>query len=91
MILVSKLDINALAVIFMSVIYGIYLLVLQTNFSKQTPHYVSIKQQIEDREHRELSGELSPDQNDEEIIDLGSSEFNLMPVSSGNLVLLFYF
>lgn len=54
----------------MAIVYGVYLLVLQTNFSKSLPEYKKIKQQIEDKEHRELSGDLSSDQNDEEIINL---------------------
>lgn len=67
---VSILQIDLLTVVVMSIVYGIYLLILQTNFSKQSPTYSDIKQQIEDKEHRELSGELTPDQNDEEIVNL---------------------
>ncbi|HET6244923.1 MAG: hypothetical protein H0V01_00115 [Bacteroidetes bacterium] len=51
-------------------IYGIYLMILQTNFSKSKPQYKHIKLQLEEKEHQELSGELNSDQNDEEIINL---------------------
>lgn len=70
MLLVKKLEIETPAIAILGLFYGIYLLMLQTIFSKQTPTYLNIKQQIEDIEHRELSGELTPDQNDEEIINL---------------------
>ena len=69
-ILFSNEDLSVFLIISMAIIYGIYLLILQTNFSKSLPEYKKIKQQIEDKEHRELSGELSSDQNDEEIINL---------------------
>ncbi|OFX59007.1 MAG: hypothetical protein A2046_16365 [Bacteroidetes bacterium GWA2_30_7] len=69
-LLVKTLNVDEVGVVLMAIIYGIYLLILQTNFSKQVPLYKNIKQQIEDREHRELSGELNPEQNDEEIINL---------------------
>ncbi len=70
MLIVRKLEIDAALAVLLGIPYGIYLLVLQTNFSKQAPTYLSIKQQITDKEHKELSGELTPDQNDEEIINL---------------------
>ena len=69
-LLVKQLQTDGIGAALLAVVYGIYLLVLQTNFSKQVPSYGNIKQQIEDREHRELSGELTPEQNDEEIINL---------------------
>ncbi|MEN8251441.1 MAG: hypothetical protein ABFS32_21125, partial [Bacteroidota bacterium] len=69
-LLVVILEFDSMAVIITSLLYGSYLLILQTNFSKQLPTYLNIRQQIEDKEHRELSGELTPDQNDEEIVNL---------------------
>jgi hypothetical protein len=69
-ILFSNEDLSIFLIISMVIIYGVYLLILQTNFSKSLPEYKKIKQQIEDKEHRELSGELHSDQNDEEIINL---------------------
>ncbi len=68
-LLVRQMELNIYIVLCLVIVHGIYLLILQTNFSKRVPNYKNIKQQIEDREHRELSGDLSPDQNDEEIID----------------------
>lgn len=67
---ISKLGIDLIGMLFISIGYGLYILILQTNFSKQSPSYTSIKQQIEDKENMELSGELTPDQNDEEIVNL---------------------
>jgi hypothetical protein len=68
--MIKRLDWDASSLILTFPAYGLYLLVLQTVFSKTTPNYKSIKQQVQDREHRELSGDLSPEQNDEEIINL---------------------
>lgn len=69
-ILFSNEELSVFLILSIAIIYGIYLLILQTNFSKSLPEYKKIKQQIEDKEHRELSGELDSDQNDEEIINL---------------------
>ncbi len=70
MLSVKALEMNYILAIVLGFVYGIYLIVLQVNFSKRTPSYLDIKKQIVDREHRELAGELTPEANDEEIINL---------------------
>jgi len=69
-VLFSNDELPVFLILPIAIVYGIYLLILQTNFSKSLPEYKRIKQQIEDKEHRELSGELNSNQNDEEIINL---------------------
>ena len=69
-VLFSNDELPVFLILPIAIVYGVYLLILQTNFSKSLPEYKKIKQQIEDKEHRELSGELNSDQNDEEIINL---------------------
>jgi hypothetical protein len=67
---VGRLEMTGVALATVAVTYSIYLVILQTKFSKQAPSYQSIRQQIEDKEHMELSRNLSPEENDEEIVNL---------------------
>jgi hypothetical protein len=56
---------------FLMLIYLSYLIILLNNFSKSFPKYQLIVEQLNQKEHRELNHDLSPEKNDEEIINLG--------------------
>lgn len=69
-VLLNFVQIPIALFIFFIPIYGLYLLIIQINFSKTNPEYLQIKEQLEVKEHLELSGNLNSEENDEEIINL---------------------
>jgi hypothetical protein len=67
---VKVLEYNTFRLIINLIVYAVYLIIIQTKFSKRQPSYNELVQQIEDKEHRELSRDLSHEENDEEIVNL---------------------
>ena len=59
-----------LAVAIFGIIYAIYILVLQKQYSKRVPTVLSVRNQLQEIRQRELDGSLGIDENDEEIVNL---------------------